>query len=123
MGNHDAGVVEMLSIEWFNSYAYEAINWTKKVITKENIEYLKNLPNELCIDESLLIHGALIKQFNYMTSSSIIKTNLEIFIKEYQDQSICFFGHTHIPEIYENANWKNYTIDKRYSLREDKKYL
>ena len=40
LGNHDAALIRHTGIQYFNSYAQEAIVWTLRIIKEENTAYL-----------------------------------------------------------------------------------
>jgi len=43
-GNHDWAVAGRTSTEYFNTMAREAVKWTRRVLTPENLDYLKERP-------------------------------------------------------------------------------
>lgn len=99
-GNHEWAVSEKLSLNYFNENAKLAIMWTKKVLTKENMEYILNLPIEVNAEYNNIkyqfVHGSpLNKVEEYITNHYIAKQNFSVMKRD-----VCFFGHTHIPMLY-----------------------
>src|SRR3989338_593142 len=41
-GNHDWGALDLLSLEYFNEYAASAVVWTKSILDKNQLDYLKS---------------------------------------------------------------------------------
>jgi len=96
-GNHDWAAAGKFDTSYFNPYAKEAIEWTSQNLTKEEKEFLANLP--LTYQESIffLVHGSLIRPegFGYVLDEAEAEANMKI-----QKTQLCFIGHSHIPEIY-----------------------
>src|SRR3989338_6257691 len=61
-GNHDLNAVTLEKLDWFNDFAKEALKWTNKVLTEENKQFLKELPETLEIKDKenrlLAVHGS-----------------------------------------------------------------
>ncbi|MCX6011946.1 MAG: metallophosphoesterase family protein, partial [Chloroflexi bacterium] len=57
-GNHDLASIGKLSIENFNPFAAQAIEWTKKQLNKTNNEYIANMPLKQVVDDSTIVHGS-----------------------------------------------------------------
>ncbi len=98
-GNHDAGVTERIDIYDFRSDAKEVIKWTRSILTQDNYNYILNLPEKLIVNAEkmkvLLVHGSPSEPLReYLLSPFQIEKNLKEF-----NETICFFGHTHIPAV------------------------
>ena len=57
MGNHDAALAGTIQLQNFNAYARSAVEWSLKVISAENLEYLKTLPMKHEVEDVLLVHA------------------------------------------------------------------
>jgi len=100
MGNHDLRAIGEERSDDFNYQAYGAIEWTRSVLTEENLEYLKALPRTLLVDNRFLaIHGWLGDADKYIFGGRDALTNLDL-IKEKYDINLSFFGHTHVAIAY-----------------------
>jgi len=96
MGNHDAASVGSLSLSAFNHDARLSSQWTTSVLSHENLEYIKSLPQQAVVDHSTLVHGTpsnplweyMLDVYTAHKSFSLLKT------------PVCFVGHTHIPGIF-----------------------
>lgn len=95
-GNHDAGVLDRLSLTSFNHDAGQAIEWTRSLITKENLEFLSSLKQQIVIGEVTLNHGSPRNPiWEYLMEFNTIKDNFSYYSTPYS-----FVGHTHIPILY-----------------------
>jgi predicted phosphodiesterase len=96
VGNHDWAVLELEDMERFNEHAREAIIWTKGQLTKQNQEYLKELPYELDAKTFSIVHGSPRDPLDeYVLGVEIFQHNLCYF-----KNNIYFIGHTHIPACF-----------------------
>lgn len=57
IGNHDDALIGRTSSSCFNPYARAALEWTMRVISDENLNYLRSLPLTLALDGLLLVHA------------------------------------------------------------------
>jgi predicted phosphodiesterase len=96
VGNHDQRVIGQLNTVMASS-AGISINWTKKVIRKSHIRFLKSLPlrKKLRRFGIELVHGtsARPQDYQYVMNSNFLNYNL-LYSK------ITFAGHTHKPAAY-----------------------
>lgn len=97
LGNHDAAVVGLLDSEYFNTYARQAIEWTRKQLGQRERDYLQGLPLVVEHRHYTLVHGTLHmpELFGY------VLTPVEAFESlRHQRTKVCFVGHSHVPAIY-----------------------
>ncbi|MDH5605468.1 MAG: metallophosphatase family protein [Anaerolineae bacterium] len=96
MGNHDAASIERMDISSFNPEARRSVEWTRSVLTKENIEYLNERPQTAVIDQVTLAHGSPREPvFEYLLDTRAATENFDHF-----DNDFCFVGHTHLPVLF-----------------------
>jgi predicted phosphodiesterase len=99
-GNHDRAAAGMNNITNFNPFAMVAIEWTGKVLTYENRDFLKGLPltKELKDDDIFLVHGSPKEphKWHYLRSEYDAQDNFPYF-----REKMCFVGHSHAPFIIE----------------------
>jgi predicted phosphodiesterase len=57
LGNHDAALAQTIQLQYFNAYARSAIEWSRKVMSDENMDYLRSLPMSIIIEDVLLVHA------------------------------------------------------------------
>lgn len=97
LGNHDAGVLGRLDLSWFNSFAAEAIEITRKIIKKKHRNFLVSLPEIEKLCELILLHGSVKNPLTeYIFETHQAEQNFENF-----SEKICFVGHTHYPVVFE----------------------
>jgi len=100
MGNHDSRAAGLEEPTDFNLLAANAIYWTRKALTEENREFLKNLPRTLLVDNKFLaIHGWVNDTDQYILGAKDALANFEL-LKEHAKTNLCFFGHTHVAISY-----------------------
>lgn len=94
MGNHDYGVVSG-DTPLFNPFAAEAVEWTRKKLNDDELEFLLNLPIKLEPEKNMLIvHGSPKNPLWEYVKPFAPKTYLSSL---FDDKKILILGHTHIP--------------------------
>ena len=106
MGNHDSAVINQTDILLFNAYAREATEWTRRVISDENYEFLMTLPLKISEDDLLFVHSTPLipEDWNYILTQYGAEKQFNYF-----SEQVCFIGHSHRPEVFK-------AIDGRYIL-------
>lgn len=95
LGNHDVAAIDNFGVEYFNTAARRAIEWTQGVLEADNTAWLNQLGYEIRNGEYLLVHGAPVQYFEYLLDKRHAKA---AFART--DAPIIFVGHTHIAEYY-----------------------
>jgi predicted phosphodiesterase len=120
-GNHDFAVCDQMNIEDFNSYAKEAILWSRKELNEQEINFLKELPlvhRENNIDFS---HSSLHRPESWRYLSGTPDTHIDFQIME---NNVLFVGHTHTPVIFEDTGTEVKKLQSyELSLEPNKKYI
>jgi diadenosine tetraphosphatase ApaH/serine/threonine PP2A family protein phosphatase len=92
-GNHDAAAAGGNEIDWFNTDARAAMEWTRKQISKATRAWLDALPKTRTEDAFTLVHGSPRDPiWEYITSQPVARANLAVLTSRYG-----LHGHTHIP--------------------------
>ncbi len=92
LGNHDAAVVGIVSLDDFNPIAAEANRWTAEQITDDAREYLKGLPERLVDPPFLLVHGTPKDPlWDYL-----VTYGQAVEAWEYTETSDVLVGHSHL---------------------------
>jgi diadenosine tetraphosphatase ApaH/serine/threonine PP2A family protein phosphatase len=100
LGNHDAATLGRIDLNTFNHEANLAIQWTKTQLSKENGQFLNNLPEKVVIDQVTLSHGSPRNPiWEYILDIQTASNNFECF-----STPICFVGHTHLPLAFQTLN-------------------
>jgi len=120
-GNHDRGSVGISDITSFNPYAMIAIDWTKNVLTEENMEFLKTVSLTYEGKNIFLVHSSPKdpERWRYLESKESAVINFPYF-----QQTFCFVGHSHIPFIAEQSyNGKTVMYYKSAEVKEGCRYI
>ncbi|MCC6572836.1 MAG: metallophosphoesterase family protein [Planctomycetes bacterium] len=120
-GNHDWAVCGKLSIEFFNTYAKQAVYWTRDNLCDENMAFLRELPLIQEIDpEVTLVHGSLNfpDLFDYIQTSQDARLSLEKL-----KTRVCFLGHSHVPVTFFSGPMVSYSMSYEINLKGFEKAL
>lgn len=121
-GNHDFGVCNRTDTSYFNDVAQKAIEWTKKVITKENMDFLKSLPLEMEYRNACFVHStpSFPDRWNYILSMYDAMREFDFF-----ENPVCFIGHSHQPAIFtiNPDNEIGTSIDDSLVFKKGKRYI
>jgi predicted phosphodiesterase len=96
-GNHD----EMCSIndnmEGFNPAAAEAVLWTRQQLTEDDKQWLRDLKYLRLVTSFTIVHATLDmpQRWGYVFEKLDAAASFT-----YQNTSVCFFGHTHVPVAF-----------------------
>ncbi|MFN3741254.1 MAG: metallophosphoesterase family protein [Anaerolineales bacterium] len=95
-GNHDAAVAGDMDTDTFNGDARLSLDWQKRVLTAENMEFLRSLPAMTMQGRVTLAHGSPRDPlWEYILNTFIARLNFEFF-----DTPLCLVGHSHIQSAY-----------------------
>ena len=103
-GNHDNAVA--FGADWsFNPYARRAVRWHQRVMTDENLEFLRRLPvRQLFTDDTgrsyLLIHGSPRAPLDEYLFPWLPESEFKAVLS-YVKQNDLLLGHTHVPMLKE----------------------
>ncbi|NTU75295.1 MAG: metallophosphoesterase family protein [Anaerolineaceae bacterium] len=118
LGNHDAAVIGQISLEAFNREARLSIEWMQSQVTKNNLDFLRMLPEKHVYNQATLAHGSPRNPvWEYILDVHTAAENFSYF-----GTRVCMVGHTHLPVAYiQNAektriSWTVLPIDEMYVL-------
>jgi predicted phosphodiesterase len=96
-GNHDKVCAGLEPAVLFNEVARRSIEWTRGVLTPDELAYLAALPKgPAVVSESLEIcHGSPFDEDHYVFDVGDASRALDAAARP-----VCFFGHTHLPVVY-----------------------
>lgn len=96
-GNHDEYCSSEDNLEGFNPHAAEAVNWTRKQLTAEDREWLRDLKYLRLVASFSIVHATLDvpQRWGYVFDKLAAAASFT-----YQNTSVCFFGHTHVPVAF-----------------------
>lgn len=120
-GNHDAVACGLEEPWGFNPIALSAAKWTRDTLTDSNIDWLRNLPDNLKFDNFLAVHGSPTNRNSYLFTWEDILPHTACVAE--RECSLCFFGHTHVPVIFSEDGVYNLDDKSKFSLGEEKMFF
>ncbi|MBI4618023.1 MAG: metallophosphoesterase family protein [Planctomycetes bacterium] len=108
-GNHDFAIAGKLNIDFFNSYAKQAVLWTREQLRKDQIQWLRDLELVKKHEDVLtVVHGTLNfpEMFDYIQTSYDAHLSLELL-----ETPVCFLGHSHVPVAFFQGPTVSFTMD------------
>jgi diadenosine tetraphosphatase ApaH/serine/threonine PP2A family protein phosphatase len=95
-GNHDLAVAGVIACDDFNNIARQAVDWTRRALTPEDIELLGNLPLQYIDGDYCFAHASPLEpmEFRYVRT---LEDVADVF--NHIGQRFCFVGHTHLPVV------------------------
>jgi predicted phosphodiesterase len=100
-GNHDWAALGRLDLGTFNPEARHAAEWTDRELRADLRAFLETVePRQVLPDLDLcLVHGSPRHPiWEYILDAGVAADCFGSF-----DASLCFFGHTHVPVVYEEG--------------------
>lgn len=96
-GNHDKVCAGLEPATLFNDIARQAVEWTARVLSTEQMAVLKALPRgpQMVTDELQICHGAPFDEDYYVFDTHDAGRALEASTGQ-----VCLFGHTHLPAVF-----------------------
>jgi predicted phosphodiesterase len=120
-GNHDTLISDAEPIDMHNPYTLKAAYYNMEVLEDRHKDYLKSLPKDFENDLMVLTHDepCIPGSMEYITKIKEAYDTFSAF-----SQSLCFYGHTHLPGIFEKENNEVfYKRDNKIFLKKRNKYL
>src|SRR5436309_628420 len=100
-GNHDWGMMGRLPMSEFNTEARTVLEWTQRVITRANLDYLQSLAVSVTPEEPsfTLVHASpRDPMWEYLLDLFDAAECFPLFRTRY-----LLVGHTHVPLIFRDA--------------------
>lgn len=109
LGNHDAGLISRLSLNWFNPFAEQAVIRHRPLVSEDNKKWLASLPYHNQEGEYAFAHGV------YVVKPISTSTHFD-YVNGYSDAAlqfnymglfgirILFVGHTHCANAFRLGN-------------------
>lgn len=93
-GNHDEYCSTEVGLEGFNPHAEVAIQWTREQLSENDRQWLRDLKYIRMLSSFTLVHATLDgpQRWGYVFDKLAAAASFT-----YQNTSVCFFGHTHVP--------------------------
>ena len=96
-GNHDEYSSSEEDLDGFNPHAAEAVTWTRKQLTADDRQWLRDLKYVRMVASFSMVHATLDgpSRWGYVFDKLMAAASFT-----YQNTSVCFFGHTHVPVAF-----------------------
>jgi diadenosine tetraphosphatase ApaH/serine/threonine PP2A family protein phosphatase len=119
-GNHDEGASGNSSLDELNPLAYAALMWTREQLSEEQRQWLKDLKLVRQVRDFTIVHATLDSPGNwgYVTNRFDAMASFS-----YQFTQVCFYGHTHVPRIFEKDDAVRASRGTEVSLTRGTKYF
>ncbi|MCL1856216.1 MAG: metallophosphatase family protein [Kiritimatiellaeota bacterium] len=98
-GNHDHYCAYAETLEDFHPVAANVIEWTRRQLTEDHLQWLYDLPLTATVGGAfLMVHSTLDmpERWGYVFDNLEAAAHLS-----YQMHVLCFHGHTHVPTVFE----------------------
>jgi diadenosine tetraphosphatase ApaH/serine/threonine PP2A family protein phosphatase len=98
LGNHDVAAIGKMPLEAFNGDARRSLVWTEKVLTADNMDFLRSLPQNTKVrGDVTMAHGSPRDPvWEYVLNTLSARLNFNHF-----DTPFCFVGHSHIQSMFQ----------------------
>jgi predicted phosphodiesterase len=119
-GNHDEYCSSEEELEGFNPHAAEAVNWTRKQLSKEDRQWLRDLKYIRLVASFSMVHATLDgpQRWGYVFDKLAAAASFT-----YQNTSVCFFGHTHVPVAFIRDSVVRGGTYSKFKVEPGKKYF
>ena len=119
-GNHDYFCTNDEGERDLTPVAAAAVEWTRRQLDDDQVEFLKRLPREATLGAFSIVHAALGDTGDWRYVVSVAGAE-ETF--RHQFSPVCFYGHTHIPMVFEQRECVRLNTYQCLRLAEDARYL
>jgi predicted phosphodiesterase len=119
-GNHDEYCSSEEDLEGFNPHAAEAVNWTRKQLSSEDRQWLRDLKYVRLVASFSMVHATLDgpQRWGYVFDKLAAAASFT-----YQNTSVCFFGHTHVPVAFVRDSVVRGGTYSKFRVEPGKKYF
>ncbi len=119
-GNHDEYCSSDERLEGFNPQAAEIVEWTRRQLTDDDRQWLKNLPLIQLVSGFMIVHATLEgpQRWGYVFDKLAAAASFT-----YQNAAVCFFGHTHIPVAFVRDTVMRGGTYSKFKVEKGKQYF
>jgi predicted phosphodiesterase len=119
-GNHDEYCSTDEELEGFNPHAAEAVNWTRRQLRPEDRQWLRDLKYVRLVASFSIVHATLDgpQRWGYVFDKLAAAASFT-----YQNTSVCFFGHTHVPVAFVRDSMVRGGTYSKFKVEPGKKYF
>jgi len=116
-GNHDRAACSNAENDDFSPIADRAVQWTRRVLTPENLQWLQSLPTgplATGVEDVSCVHGSPVHEDDYLVSIDDAGVAFQA-----ARERITLFGHTHMQVGFASDGEQLFTLQPLYSSDED----
>jgi len=119
-GNHDDYCSTEQPLDGFNPAAAKAVNWTRKQLTAEDRQWLRELKYVRIVTSFTIVHATLDgpQRWGYVFDKLAAAASFT-----YQNTNLCFFGHTHVPVAFVFDGVVRGGTYSKFKVKPGKKYF
>ncbi len=119
-GNHDEGAACESSLEELNPLAQAALLWTREQLSEDQRQWLRELKLVRQVRDFTIVHATLDSpgSWGYVTNRFDAMASFS-----YQFTQVCFYGHTHVPRIFEKDDSVRAARGNEVTLQRGVKYF
>jgi predicted phosphodiesterase len=119
-GNHDEYCSVDQQLDGFNAHAAEAVNWTRKQLSDDDRQWLRDLKYFRLVTSFSMVHATLDvpQRWGYVFDKLAAAASFT-----YQNTSVCFFGHTHVPVAFIRDTQVRGGTYSKFKVDPSKKYF
>ena len=98
LGNHDVAVTGKIPFDVFNGEARRTLEYHERVLTADNMDFLRSLPSNLKVrGEVSIVHGSPRDSvWEYILNTLSARLNFDHFTTNW-----CFVGHSHLQCMFQ----------------------
>jgi len=108
-GNHDHYCSHDECLEDFHPLAADVVDWTRQQLSAEQVQFLRGLRMYRVADGFGVVHSTLDMPEKWGYVFDTLEADAHF---NYQTTSVCFYGHTHVPMVFEK---RRHVTRSRYS--------
>ncbi len=119
-GNHDEYCSSEGALDGFNPAAAQAVQWTRSQLTTEDRQWLRDLKYMRLVTSFSIVHATLDgpQRWGYVFDKLAAAASFT-----YQNTSVCFFGHTHVPVAFVRDSVVRGGSYSKFRVEPGKKYF
>lgn len=119
-GNHDEYCSSEGNLDGFNPAAALAVQWTRNQLTPEDRQWLRDLKYMRLVTSFSIVHATLDapQRWGYVFDKLAAAASFT-----YQNTSVCFFGHTHVPVAFVRDSLVRGGSYSKFRVEPGKKYF
>ncbi len=119
-GNHDEYCSIDEHAEGFNPAAAEAVQWTRKQLSEDGRQWLRELKYVRMVMNFTIVHATLDgpQRWGYVFDKLAAAASFP-----YQNTPVCFFGHTHVPVAFIRDSMVRGGTYSKFKVEAGKKYF